>query len=43
MEWGPRALGARSILSNPCNPNSKRLLNLKVKHREEFRPFAPTI
>ncbi|MFA5484709.1 MAG: carbamoyltransferase [Candidatus Pacearchaeota archaeon] len=43
MEWGPRALGARSILSNPCNPSAKRLLNLKVKHREKFRPFAPTI
>ncbi|MFP4403903.1 MAG: carbamoyltransferase [Candidatus Woesearchaeota archaeon] len=43
MEWGPRALGARSILANPCNPNAKELLNLKVKHREKFRPFAPVI
>jgi carbamoyltransferase len=43
MEWGPRALGSRSILSNPCNPNMKEILNLKVKHREKFRPFAPVI
>lgn len=43
MEWGPRALGARSILSNPCNPNMKEILNLKVKHREKFRPFAPVV
>jgi len=43
MEWGPRALGARSILSNPCNPNMQEILNLKVKHREKFRPFAPVI
>ncbi len=43
MEWGPRALGARSILSNPCNPNMQDILNLKVKHREKFRPFAPVV
>jgi len=43
MEWGPRALGARSILSNPCNHNMKEILNLKVKHREKFRPFAPVV
>ena len=43
MEWGPRALGARSILSNPCNPEMKKILNLKVKHRERFRPFAPAV
>lgn len=43
MEWGPRALGNRSILSNPCNPNMKEILNAKVKHREHFRPFAPVI
>lgn len=43
MEWGPRALGSRSILSNPCNPKMKDILNLKVKHREKFRPFAPVI
>src|SRR3989338_4323849 len=43
MEWGPRALGARSILSNPCNLKMKEILNLKVKHREKFRPFAPVV
>jgi len=43
MEWGPRALGARSILSNPCNPEMKEILNQKVKHREKFRPFAPAV
>ncbi len=43
MEWGPRALGARSILSNPCNKNMQEILNLKVKHREKFRPFAPVV
>ncbi|HLD10920.1 MAG TPA: carbamoyltransferase [Candidatus Nanoarchaeia archaeon] len=43
MEWGPRALGSRSILSNPCNPKMKEILNLKVKHREKFRPFAPVV
>src|SRR3989344_3583796 len=43
MEWGPRALGARSILSNPCNLEMKEILNLKVKHREKFRPFAPVV
>ena len=43
MEWGPRALGARSILSNPCTQNMQEILNLKVKHREKFRPFAPVV
>ena len=43
MEWGPRALGARSILSNASNPQMKDILNLKVKHREGFRPFAPVV
>ncbi len=43
MEWGPRALGARSILSDPTNPKMKEILNLKVKHREKFRPFAPVV
>lgn len=43
MEWGPRALGARSILSNACNPKMKEILNVKVKHREHFRPFAPVV
>ena len=43
MEWGPRALGSRSILANPCNQKAKELLNAKVKHREHFRPFAPVV
>ena len=43
MEWGPRALGARSILANPCNHEMKDILNVKVKHREKFRPFAPVV
>jgi len=43
MEWGPRALGNRSILSNATNPEMKEILNLKVKHREKFRPFAPVV
>ena len=43
MEWGPRALGARSILSNPTNKEMQAILNLKVKHREKFRPFAPVV
>ena len=43
MEWGPRALGSRSILSNPTNKEMQSILNLKVKHREKFRPFAPVV
>jgi carbamoyltransferase len=43
MEFGPRALGARSILADPRNPTMQRTLNLKVKHRESFRPFAPSV
>ncbi|MGV8140839.1 MAG: carbamoyltransferase family protein [Candidatus Woesearchaeota archaeon] len=43
MEWGPRALGSRSILSNACNKEMQEILNLKVKHREKFRPFAPVV
>jgi len=43
MEWGPRALGNRSILSNATNPKMQEILNLKVKHREKFRPFAPVV
>ena len=42
-EFGPRALGARSIIADPRNPNAKELLNLKIKKRESFRPFAPSI
>lgn len=43
MEFGPRALGARSILANPCSPDMKDILNARVKFREEFRPFAPAV
>jgi len=43
MEFGPRALGARSILGDPRSSNMQRQLNLKVKFRESFRPFAPSV
>jgi carbamoyltransferase len=43
MEWGPRALGNRSILADPRDENMKDILNEKIKHRESFRPFAPSI
>jgi carbamoyltransferase len=43
MEFGPRALGARSILGDPRSPTMQRLLNLKIKYRESFRPFAPSV
>ena len=43
MEFGPRALGARSILGDPRSPTMQRNLNLKVKYRESFRPFAPAV
>jgi carbamoyltransferase len=43
MEWGPRALGNRSILGNPRNKNIRDILNLKIKRRENFRPFAPSV
>ena len=43
MEWGPRALGNRSILADPRNAKMKDILNEKIKHRESFRPFAPSI
>jgi carbamoyltransferase len=42
-ETGPRALGHRSILANPCNPDIRRLLNERVKHRELIRPLAPML
>jgi carbamoyltransferase len=42
MEFGPRALGARSILANPIEPTMQDTLNAKIKHRELFRPFAPS-
>jgi len=43
MEFGPRALGARSILADARSPNMQKVLNLKVKYRESFRPFAPAV
>jgi carbamoyltransferase len=42
-EWGPRALGNRSILADPTQPHMKDLINAKIKRREMFRPFAPTV
>ena len=43
MEFGPRSLGARSILGDPRSPTMQKTLNLKVKYRESFRPFAPSV
>ncbi len=43
MEWGPRALGNRSIVANPCSKDMKKIINSKIKRRESFRPFAPSI
>ena len=43
MEFGPRALGNRSILGNPSIKNIKEIINSKIKNREDFRPFAPSI
>ncbi len=43
MEWGPRALGNRSILANPSSKNMKEILNSRIKRREWFRPFAPVV
>src|SRR5947207_7651996 len=43
MEWGPRALGNRSILADPRNAGIKDVLNAKIKRRESFRPFAPSL
>ena len=43
MEYGPRSLGNRSILGNPCKPDTQKKLNLKIKYREGFRPFAPAV
>jgi carbamoyltransferase len=43
MEWGPRALGNRSILADPRKKDIRSILNIKIKRREEFRPFAPSI
>src|SRR5205823_5053108 len=43
MEFGPRALGARSIIGDPRSPSMQSIMNLKIKYRESFRPFAPSI
>jgi carbamoyltransferase len=43
MEFGPRALGARSILGDPRSPAMQKTMNLKIKYRESFRPFAPSV
>ena len=43
MEWGPRALGNRSIIADPRDRNMKDKINSKIKYREEFRPFAPSV
>ena len=43
MEWGPRALGNRSIIGDPRRADMKDVLNLKIKRRESFRPFAPSV
>ena len=43
MEFGPRALGGRSILGDPRSPTMQKTLNLRVKYRESFRPFAPSV
>ncbi|MFQ5626745.1 MAG: carbamoyltransferase, partial [Methyloligellaceae bacterium] len=43
MEFGPRALGSRSILGDPRNPQMQKTLNLRIKYRESFRPFAPSV
>jgi carbamoyltransferase len=43
FEWGPRALGSRSILADPRNPEMKDIVNAKIKFREPYRPFAPSV
>jgi carbamoyltransferase len=43
MEWGPRSLGNRSILGDPTNVEMQKKINLKIKYRESFRPFAPSV
>ena len=43
MEFGPRALGGRSIIGDPRNQNMQSVMNLKIKFRESFRPFAPSV
>ena len=43
MEFGPRALGNRSLLGDPRRPDTREIFNRRVKHREDFRPFAPSV
>jgi carbamoyltransferase len=43
LEWGPRALGNRSIIADPRRDDMKDILNARIKHREKFRPFAPSV
>ena len=43
MEFGPRALGGRSIIGDPRNKKMQSIMNLKIKYRESFRPFAPSV
>ena len=43
MEFGPRALGGRSIIGDPRNQEMQSVMNLKIKYRESFRPFAPSV
>jgi len=43
MEFGPRALGGRSIIGDPRSPKMQSVMNLKIKYRESFRPFAPSV
>src|SRR5205807_6519613 len=43
MEFGPRALGGRSIIADPRSPTMQSVMNLKIKYRESFRPFAPSV
>src|SRR5262249_21659451 len=43
MEFGPRSLGARSILGDPRRADTQRIMNLRIKYRESFRPFAPAV
>src|SRR6202040_2533835 len=43
FEWGPRALGSRSILADARNPEMKNIVNAKIKFREPYRPFAPSV
>ena len=43
MEFGPRALGGRSIIGDPRSPEMQSAMNLKIKYRESFRPFAPSV